>query len=105
MNRGSGRYFHSAAESSLTSAVNQVWKLCKSWWNRQARPNDTFTSSGCRLVLDMMDQCRKPVGSGVGRDFHFYGSPTVTAGFKGFYFDIREVLKVALPDGRFGLCR
>jgi hypothetical protein len=52
-----------------------------------------------------MDQSQKPVASGVGRDFHFYDLPTVTAGFNGFYFDIREVLKVALPDGRFGLCR
>jgi hypothetical protein len=53
----------------------------------------------------MKYQAEKPVGCGVDRDFHFYGLPTVTAGFNGFYFGIREVLKVALPDGRFGLCR
>jgi hypothetical protein len=34
---------------------------------------------------------------GVSPDFHFYKAPTVTTGFNGFYFDIREVLKVALP--------
>ena len=44
MNRGSEPYFHSAAKSSLNSAVNRVWKLCKSRWIREARPNDTFTS-------------------------------------------------------------
>jgi hypothetical protein len=31
----------------------------------------------------------------VGKVFHFSASPTVTAGFIGFVFDIREVIKVA----------
>jgi hypothetical protein len=53
----------------------------------------------------MKHRAQKAVEYGVCRDFHFYELPTVTAGFIGFYFDIREVLKVAIPDGRFGLCR
>jgi hypothetical protein len=53
----------------------------------------------------MKDQSEKPVGRGVDRDFHFSDLPTVTAGFDGFDFGIREVLKVASSDGRFGLCR
>ena len=32
MNRGFEPDFHSAAESSLSGAVNQMWKLCKSRW-------------------------------------------------------------------------
>jgi hypothetical protein len=32
----------------------------------------------------MKDRPEKPVGSEVGRDFHFYELPAVTAGFKGF---------------------
>jgi hypothetical protein len=31
----------------------------------------------------------------VGKVFHFFDLPTVTAGFIGFVFDIREVPKVA----------
>jgi hypothetical protein len=31
--------------------------------------------------------------------FHFYEAPTVTAGFIGFVFDIREVIKVARGRG------
>ena len=57
------------------------------------------------LVLDMNDRVQKPVECGVGRDFHFSGPSTVTTSFIGFYFDISEVFKVALPDGRFWLCR
>jgi hypothetical protein len=57
------------------------------------------------LVLDTSQQAEKAVGCGVCHDFHFYELPTVTTSFIGFYFDIREVLKVATPDGRFGLCR
>jgi hypothetical protein len=45
MNRGQKPYFHSTVESSLNSAVNRVWKLCKSRGIREARPNDTFTSA------------------------------------------------------------
>jgi hypothetical protein len=35
----------------------------------------------------------------VGKVFHFSASPTVTAGFIGFVFDIREVIKVARYTG------
>jgi hypothetical protein len=32
----------------------------------------------------------------LGKNFHFCATPTVTAGFTGFVFDIRDVIKVAL---------
>jgi hypothetical protein len=35
----------------------------------------------------------------VGEIFHFCAAPTVTAGFIGFAFDIREVIKVARGRG------
>jgi hypothetical protein len=35
----------------------------------------------------------------VGANFHFCAAPTVTAGFIGFAFDIREVIKVARGRG------
>ena len=75
-----------------------------------ARHGQTIPSSPLsdRLVLATKHRAQKVAGCGVGRDFHFYDLPTVTTGFIGFYFDIREVLKVlkvATPDGRFGLCR
>jgi hypothetical protein len=35
----------------------------------------------------------------VGEVFHFYEAPTVTAGFIGFAFDIRVVIKVARGRG------
>jgi hypothetical protein len=35
----------------------------------------------------------------VGKVFHFSAAPTVTAGFIGFAFDIREVIKVARGRG------
>jgi hypothetical protein len=72
-----------------------------------ARHGQTIPSSPPtgRLILDMQDWAQKPVSRGVCLDFHFYEPSTVTTGFIGFYFDIREVLKVAPSDGRFGLCR
>jgi hypothetical protein len=45
MNRGFRLDLHSAAESSLSGAVNGVWKLCKSDGGCEARPNDTFISA------------------------------------------------------------
>ena len=48
MNRGFRLDLHSAAESSLSDAVNGMWKLCKSGGGREARPNDTFISAKCQ---------------------------------------------------------
>jgi hypothetical protein len=41
----------------------------------------------------------------VGRVFHFRGVPITTAGFIGFEFDIREVIKVGGGRGEKRLCR
>jgi hypothetical protein len=46
-------------------------------------------------ILNRRDSSQGPVVKEVRPDFHFSEQPTVTTGFIGFYFDIREVLKVA----------
>ena len=74
---------------------------------RFVRHGQTIPSSppNASLVLDMQPAAQKHGGCGLDCDFHFYRPSTVTTGFIGFYFDIREVFKVAPPDGRLGLCR
>jgi hypothetical protein len=47
----------------------------------------------------MRDRVQRGEDRQVGRVFHFCEAPTVTAGFIGFVFDIREVIKVARGRG------
>jgi hypothetical protein len=58
---------------------------------------------GLRRVGDGFLTSRHGIQSGgnrqVGEVFHFCEAPTVTAGFIGFAFDIREVIKVARGRG------
>src|SRR5207244_13470309 len=54
------------------------------------------TGPGFRKLSQPEGEDRKRLGN----NFHFSLPPTVTAGFIGFCFDIRECLKVALPPDR-----
>jgi hypothetical protein len=51
---------------------------------------------GWGLVLDKLYRHEQGIDESLGDVFHFSLSPTVTAGFSGFSFGIREVFKVAL---------
>jgi hypothetical protein len=63
--------------------------------------NAEIFSYGLRQVRDRFLTRRAGPQRGdnrpVAKVFHFSGSPTVTAGFIAFVFDIREVIKVASP--------
>ena len=91
MNRGCGWDFHFAIESSSQVAVNWVWKL---WMSRKKSKIGAELQYGLRSEAERFPTSRveREVGGNgrVEKVFHLSAVPTVTAGFIGFAFDIRE---------------
>ena len=59
-------------------------------------PDLPFPPLDWGLVLEKFYRREEGISEALGEVFHFSLPPTVTTGFNGFYFDIREVFKVAL---------